>query len=70
MGYVLRLDKLKLLIEDLLALGLNVTVGASDGEVVFCVYVPNVAEDLRKLWREFLVSYANALKAKHDARAV
>ena len=28
MGYVLRLDKLKLLIEDLMALGLNVVVSA------------------------------------------
>ena len=69
MGYVLRLDELKPLIEDLLALGLPVVVGASDGEVALCVYVPNVSEDLQKLWREFLVSYA-ALEAKHDARGM
>ena len=66
MGYVLRLDELKSLIEDLMVLGLNVVVGAADGEVAFCVYLPKVEEDLRKLWREFLLNYANALKAKHD----
>jgi len=49
MGYVLRLGKLKPFIEDLIVLGLNVVVSATDGEVVFCVYLPNVAEDLRKL---------------------
>jgi len=49
MGYVLRLSELKPFIEDVLALGLNVVVGASDGEVAFCVYLPNVSEDLRKL---------------------
>jgi len=66
MGYVLRLSELKPLIEDLMELGLNVVVGAADGEVVFCVYLPDVSEDLQKLWREFLLNYANALKAKHD----
>ena len=66
MGYVLRLSELKPLIEDLMALRLNATVGAADGEVVFRVYVPDVSEDLRKLWREFLLNSANALKAKHD----
>jgi len=49
MGYVLRLGKLMPFLEDLIVLGLNVAVGASDGEVAFCVYLPNVAEDLRKL---------------------
>ena len=49
MGYVLRLSELKPLIEDLMALGLNVVVGAADGEVAFCVYLPHVSEDLRKL---------------------
>ena len=37
MGYVLRLGKLKPFIEDLIVLGLNVVVSATDGEVVFCV---------------------------------
>jgi len=49
MGYVLRLSELKSLIEDLIVLGLNVVVSATDGEVIFCVYLPNVSEDLRKL---------------------
>jgi len=66
MGYVLTLSELKPLIEDLTALGLNVVVGAADGEVIFCVYLPHVEEDLQKLWREFLFNYANALKAKRD----
>jgi len=49
MGYVLRLSELKSLIEDLIVLGLNVVVSATDGEVIFCVYVPHVLEDLQKL---------------------
>jgi len=49
MGYVLRLDELKPLIEDLSVLGLNVAVGAADGEVVFCFYILDAVEDLRKL---------------------
>jgi len=43
MGYVLRLSELKSLIEDLIVLGLNVVVSATDGEVIFCVYLPNVS---------------------------
>jgi len=66
MGYVLRLRDLMPMLEDLMALGREVTVSAADGEVVFCVYVPHVSEDLRKLWRDFLVSYASALKSRHD----
>jgi len=37
------------LLEDLAALGREVAVGASEGEVIFCVHVPNVPEDLQKL---------------------
>ena len=66
MGYVLRLRDLMPLLEDLMVLGREVTVGAAEGEVIFCVHVPNVPVDLQKLWREFLVSYANALKSRHD----
>jgi len=47
MGYVLRLDELKPLVEDLSVLGLPVVVGASDGEVAFRFYLPNVTEDLQ-----------------------
>jgi len=61
----LRLKELAPLLEDLAAPGRNVVAGASEGEVIFCVHVPNVPEDLQKAWREFLVSYAKALKAKH-----
>lgn len=34
--------------------------------MVFCVHVPNVPEDLQKLWRDFLISYASALKSRHN----
>jgi len=33
--------------------------------VIFRIHVPNVSEDLQKVWGDFLVSYAKALKAKH-----
>jgi len=49
MGYVLRLSELKPFIEGVLALGLNVVVGASNGEVAFCFYILDAVEDLRKL---------------------
>jgi len=49
MGYVLQLRELVPLLEDLMALGRNITVSAAEGEVVFCVHVPNVPEDLQKL---------------------
>jgi len=65
MGYALRLVEPAPLLEDLAVLGMEVVVSAAEGEVVFCVHVPNVSEDLQKAWREFLVSYAKALKAKH-----
>jgi len=52
------------LLEGLAALGPNV-VGASDGEVAFRIHVPNVSEDLQRVWRDFLVSYARALKERH-----
>jgi len=38
---------------------------ARAGEVAFRIRVPRVSEDLRKVWRDFLSSYAKALKAKH-----
>jgi len=38
---------------------------ARAGEVAFRIHVPRVSEDLRKVWRDFLSSYAKALKAKH-----
>jgi len=52
--------------EGLAAPGGEVAVGASEGEVIFCVHVPSVPEGPRKLWRDFLTNYARALKAKHD----
>ena len=45
--------------------GRNVAVGASDGEVAFRIHVPHLSGDFQKAWRDFLVSYARALKAKH-----
>jgi len=66
MGYALRLVELVPLLEDLAALGPNVAVGASEGEVAFRAHVPRASEDLQKVWRDFLVSYASALKSKHD----
>jgi len=66
MGYVLRLRELVPLLEDLMALGREITVRASEGEVIFCVHVPHLSEDLQRVWKDFLLSYARALKAKHD----
>jgi len=40
-------------------------VGASEGEIAFRIHVPRVTDDLQRVWRDFLVSYAEALKAKH-----
>ena len=54
------------LLEDLMVLGRSVTASAAEGEVIFRARVPSAPEDLQKLWREFLTSYAKALKAKHD----
>jgi len=65
MGYAPRLKELAPLLEDLAALGGEVAVGAAEGEVVFRAHVPNISEDLRKVWKDFLVSHAKALKAKH-----
>jgi len=64
-SYVLRLKELMPLLDDLIALDREVVVGASEGEIAFRIHVPRVSEDLRKVWRDFLASYAKALKAKH-----
>ena len=40
-------------------------MGASEGENAFLIHAPLVSEDLQKVWRDFLVYYAEALKAKH-----
>ena len=65
MSYVLRLKDLMPLLEDIMAVDQYAEVGASDGEVAFRIHVPHLSEDLRRAWREFLTSYAEALKAKH-----
>ena len=65
MSYVLRLKELMPLLDDIMALDREVVVGASEGEIAFRIHVPRVSEDLRKVWRDFLSSYAKALKAKH-----
>ena len=53
------------LLHDIIAVDQYAEVGASEGEVAFCIHVPHLSEDLRKVWRDFLTSYARALKAKH-----
>ena len=65
MSYVLRLKELMPLLDDIIALDREIVVGASDGEISFRIHVPHVTEDLQKVWKDFLVSYAKALKAKH-----
>jgi len=65
MGYAPRLKEPAPLLEDLMALGREVAVGASVGEVAFRIHVPRLSEDLQKVWKDPLVSYARALKAKH-----
>ena len=44
---------------------LLILYAARAGRVAFRIHVPRVSEDLRKVWRDFLSSYAHALKAKH-----
>jgi len=63
---VLRLKKLMPLLHDIMVINEGAEVGASEGENAFRIHVPLVSEDLQKVWRDFLVNYAEALKAKHS----
>jgi len=65
MSRVVRLKDLMPLLNDIAAIDQYAVVGASEGEVAFRIHVPHLSEDLRKVWKDFLASYAKALKAKH-----
>ena len=51
MGYVLRLKELMPLLNDIMVIDEGAEVGASEGEIAFRVYVPDVSEISRRCGR-------------------